>query len=132
MKIQLNDNNIITSYANIGDIEGSIEISEDQLPNDFYENYKRGYYKYDEENQLVVRNENYDEEFNMPYPNNEQVPNDVPNLNNEELNKVILMLSNLQKINVKAMITNEKLVKQNAQLTKDVVDLKNKINEGGN
>lgn len=131
MKIQLNDNNVITSYANIGDVEGSIEISDDQLPSDFYERYQRGYYKYDEENQLVIRNEDYEEDFNMPYPNKDQVPNDVPKINDEELNKIISMLSVIQKANVKAMMTNDKLVKQNAQLSKDIVELKDKINQGG-
>lgn len=131
MKIQLNDNNIITSYANVGDIENSIEVKDDQLPSEFYEHYQRGYYKYDEETQSVVKNENYDEDFNTPYPNKDQVPNDVPKINDEELNKIISMLSVIQKANVKAMMTNDKLVKQNAQLSKDIVELKNKINQGG-
>lgn len=131
MKIQIDSNNIITSYANVGDIENSIEVTDDQLPSDFYDNYKRNFYKYDQENEMVVKNEDYEENDDLNDINNDLSLEVGKPIDNEKLNKVISMLSVIQKSNVKTMIINDKLVKQNAQLSKDIVELKNKINQGG-
>lgn len=125
MKIQIDSNNIITSYAKVGNIENSIEVKDNQLPSDFYDGYKRNFYKYDEENEMVVKNENYEENDYLTDTNNNMADN------NEKLSKVISMLSVMQKTNVETMMINDNLVKQNAQLSKDVVELKNKINQGG-
>lgn len=131
MRIQIDSNNIITSYANVGDIENSIEVTDDQLPSDFYDKYKRNFYKYDEENEMVVKNEDYEENDDLTDTNNNLTLESNTPIDNEKLSKVISMLSVIQKTNVKTMMINDRLVKQNAQLSKDIVELKNKINQGG-
>lgn len=131
MKIQIDSNNVITSYAKVGDIDNSIEVTDDQLPSDFYDNYKRNFYKYDQENEMVVKNEDYEENDDLNDINNDLSLEVGKPIDNEKLNKVISMLSVIQKSNVKTMLINDKLVKQNAQLSKDIVELKNKINQGG-
>lgn len=131
MKIQIDSNNVITSYANVGDIDNSIEITDDQLPKDFYIKYKKNFYRYDEESGMVVRNEEYEENDDITDTNNDLTLESGTPIDNEKLNKVISMLSVIQKTNVKTMMINDRLVKQNAQLSKDIVELKNKINQGG-
>lgn len=131
MKIQIDSNNIITSYAKVGDIENSIEVKDNQLPSDFYDDYKRNFYKYDEENKIVVKNEDYEENDYLTDTNNNLMLEDNKPIDNEKLSKVISMLSVIQKTNVKTTMINDNLIKQNAKLSKDVVELKNKINQGG-
>lgn len=131
MRIQIDSNNVITSYANVGDIENSVEVTDDQLPSDFYDNYKRNFYKYDQENEMVVKNEDYEENDDLTDTNDNLTLEGSTSIDNEKLSKVISMLSVIQKTNVKTMMINDRLVKQNAQLSKDIVELKNKINQGG-
>ncbi|MGW9905530.1 DUF2977 family protein [Staphylococcus cohnii] len=56
MKIKVNDD-LILSYAIIGNVDNSIEIDENTLPNDFFEKFKPRRYKY--ANGKVILNESY-------------------------------------------------------------------------
>ena len=59
MLIKINSKNEITDYAVIGSLPNSIEISDDLKPSDFDDNFKSGYYLF-QDDQIVV-NPNYEE-----------------------------------------------------------------------
>lgn len=59
MKIKMNEKNEITEYAVIGGLTNSIEISDDLEPSDFEDNFKSGYYLF-QDDQIIV-NPNYQE-----------------------------------------------------------------------
>lgn len=59
MRIKLNEKNEITEYALIGGLTNSIEISNNLKPPEFDDNFKSGYYLY--QNNEIVVNPNYQE-----------------------------------------------------------------------
>ncbi|MDW3939106.1 DUF2977 domain-containing protein [Staphylococcus saprophyticus] len=59
MEIAFNEFKEIIGYARIGHIENAIEISEEELPYDFYDNYEPSKYIY-EEYEGVIINPNYE------------------------------------------------------------------------
>ena len=67
MKIKMNEKNEITEYSTIGGLTGSFEISDDLKPLDFEDNFKSGYYLF-QDNQIIV-NPNYQEPtISIPTP----------------------------------------------------------------
>lgn len=130
MKIQIDENNVITSYAIVGDVENSIEVMDDQIPDDFFGNYQRGYYKYDNDTEMIIRNEDYKPHEDVDFIDDEDNSHFVTS-EDTEIKKIINLLSSVQKSNVKTMIINDKLLKQNAQLSKDILELKNEVKNGG-
>lgn len=133
MKIQLNDDGVITGYASVGDIENSVEVSDDQLPENFKQKFVRGYYKLDD-NGAVVVNENYKAPTDETPQDTTQPSNNantgIDLTEQKELQRMIAMLSSVQKTSVKNAIVSEMLMKQNADLTKEITQLKQQINGG--
>lgn len=132
MKIQLNDDGIIIGYAIVGDIENSVEVSDNQLPENFKQKFVRGYYKLDD-NGAVVVNENYKAPTEETYQDTTQPSNNNTSIDltsQKELQRMIAMLSSIQKTSVKNAIVSEKLMKQNADLTKEVTQLKQQSKGG--
>lgn len=67
MLIKINEKNEITDYAVIGGLTGSFEISDDLKPSDFDDNFKSGYYLY--QNNEIIVNPNYEEPtISVPEP----------------------------------------------------------------
>lgn len=126
MKIQIDSNNVITSYAKVGDIENSIEVTDNQLPSDFYDDYKRNFYKYDETNKKIIINENYNPETSIPdIPQN--IPGvGIPDIDNSQIKK---MVSTLQKQGVKNNLIISNILKENEDLKSKIANLEN--NQGG-
>lgn len=60
LKIKLNDSNEIEAYAIIGDLDGSIPIQMEKMPDDFVDNFQPSYYVYN--NGEILKNESYKEE----------------------------------------------------------------------
>lgn len=58
MQIKVDGNNLIIAFAEVGSLDGSIEISNSILPFSFVEEFKPGKFKY--ENGSIVFNINYE------------------------------------------------------------------------
>ena len=120
MKIKVS-NGLIMSYAIVGNIDNSVEISDDIVPYDFLLNFKPKKYKY--EGGQIVLNENYSSD------NNEQ-PIQPPNISmpgsDEELRK---MFAEMQVQLVQANMMVMQLSQQNARLSQEMVKKKKKLEE---
>lgn len=120
MKIKVS-NGLIMSYAIVGNIDNSVEISDDIVPYDFLLNFKPKKYKY--EGGQIVLNENYSS------GNNEQ-PIQPPNISmpgsDEELRK---MFAEMQVQLVQANMMVMQLSQQNARLSQEMVVINQKLEE---
>lgn len=120
MKIKVS-NGLIMSYAIVGNIDNSVEISDDIVPYDFLLNFKPKKYKY--EGGQIVLNENYSS------GNNEQ-PIQPPNISmpgsDEELRK---MFAEMQVQLVQANVMVMQLSQQNARLSQEMVVINQKLEE---
>ena len=123
MKIKVS-NGLIMSYAIVGNIDNSVEISDNIVPYDFLLNFKPKKYKY--EGGQIVLNENYSS------GNNEQ-PIQPPNISmsgsDEELRK---MFAEMQVQLVQANMMVMQLSQQNARLSQEMVVIKQKLEEETN
>ena len=121
MKIQVNSSYEIISFASIGGLGNSIEISDDIVPYDFLLNFKPKKYKY--EGGQILLNENYSS------GNNEQ-PIQPPNISmpgsDEELRK---MFAEMQVQLVQANMMVMQLSQQNARLSQEMVVINQKLEE---
>lgn len=59
MEILINESREIIGYARVGHVINAIEISEEEIPNDFYDNYEPSKYIYDEYEGIII-NPNYE------------------------------------------------------------------------
>ncbi|MEB6244674.1 DUF2977 domain-containing protein [Staphylococcus xylosus] len=59
MEILINESREIIGYARVGHVINAIEISEEELPYDFYNNYEPSKYIYDEYEGIII-NTNYE------------------------------------------------------------------------
>lgn len=106
MEIRINSENEIVGYARVGHISGAFEISIEELPDGFFENYQPQFYKYDEL-YGIIENQNY-----KPPRNLETI----------ESSKEI---RNLYEANTRIKYLEE----ENNQIKKDFDDLKTKIDK---
>lgn len=120
MKIKVS-NGLIMSYAIVGNIDNSVEISDDIVPYDFLLNFKPKKYKY--ESGKIVLNENYSS-------GNNEKPIQSPNISmpgsDEELRK---MFAEMQVQLVQANMMVMQLSQQNARLSQEMVVINKKIEE---
>ena len=118
MKIKVS-NGLIMSYAIVGNIDNSVEISDDIIPQDFLFNFKPKKYKY--ESGKIVLNENYSS------GNNEQ-PIQPPNISmpgsDEELRRMFASMQ-IQIVQGNAMVSE--LSQQNARLAQDIINLSTEL-----
>lgn len=121
MNIKVNDD-LILSYAIIGNIENSVEINEDILPSDFFEEFKPKKYKYT--NGKIVLNENYQHNEDTAIT---PLPTHVSG-SDDELRKTY---GNLQMSSVQTAKIVWDLSMQVAELTKKTVELQNQLNDKG-
>ena len=121
MKIQVNSSYEIISFASIGGLGNSIEISDDIVPYDFLLNFKPKKYKY--EGGQIVLNENYSS-------GNNEKPIQSPNISmpgsDEELRK---MFAEMQVQLVQANMMVMQLSQQNARLSQEMVVINQKLEE---
>lgn len=121
MKIQVNSSYEIISFASIGGLGNSIEISDDIVPYDFLLNFKPKKYKY--EGGQIVLNENYSS-------GNNEKPIQSPNISmpgsDEELRK---MFAEMQVQLVQANMMVMQLSQQNARLSQEMVVINKKLEE---
>ena len=114
-------NGLIMSYAIVGNIDNSVEISDDIVPYDFLLNFKPKKYKY--EGGQILLNENYSS------GNNEQ-PIQPPNISmpgsDEELRK---MFAEMQVQLVQGNMMVMQLSQQNARLSQEMVVINQKLEE---
>lgn len=114
MKIKV-DNELILSYAIIGNIENSIEISDEIVPKSFAEDFKPKKYRYT--NGQIILNESYQ--------NNEEIPikKPIPNIDgtDEELRN---MFASMQVQLVQANMMVLQLSEQNAKMSQEIEKLK--------
>lgn len=59
MEIVINESREIIGYARVGHIQNAIEISEEELPKDFFDEYEPRKYFYDEYEGIII-NPNYE------------------------------------------------------------------------
>lgn len=121
MKIQVNSSYEIISFASIGGLGNSIEISDDIVPYDFLLNFKPKKYKY--EGGQILLNENYSS-------GNNEKPIQSPNISmpgsDEELRK---MFAEMQVQLVQANMMVMQLSQQNARLSQEMVVINQKLEE---
>lgn len=118
MRILLNSNNEITSYAIVGGFENGVEVNE--IPNDFINNFKPLKYKYVDEQ--ISLNENFSEEVSTPV----QPPIVNTPSSDEELRK---MFASMQVQLVQANMMVMQLTQQNARLSQEMVIINQKLEE---
>lgn len=118
MKILVDENHLITSYATVGGFDGDIEVDNSIIPQDFTQTFKPRYYLY--QNEQIVVNPNYEEESNTPYI----PPTITTNGSDEELRK---MFASMQEQLVQGNIIVMQVTQQNAKLSQEIVELKSEI-----
>lgn len=118
MKIKVDDD-LIMSYAIVGNIDNSVEISDDIVPYDFLLNFKPKKYKY--EGGQIVLNENYSS-------GNNEKPIQSPNISmpgtDRELRK---MFASMQVQLVQANMMVLQLSEQNAKMSQELVKINQEI-----
>lgn len=112
------ENDLILSYAIIGNIDDSIEISDEIIPSNFIDDFKPKKYKY--VNEQITLNENYQEEQPIQQPNIA-----IPGTD-EELRK---MFASMQVQLVQANMMVMQLSQQNARLSQEMVIINQKLEE---
>ena len=120
MQILTDNKNLIIGYAEVGSLEGGIEIDDSIIPQDFIQVFKPKYFLY--QNEQIVTNPNYEEESNTVYipP---MITSDTPD---KELRT---MFANMQEQLVQGNMMVAQVAKQNADLTQEIVNLKNEIEQ---
>lgn len=92
MQIKIDGDNLIVAFAEVGSIDGGIEISESIIPFSFVEEFKPGKFKY--ENGSIIFNINY-ETYTYNTINSEVESENVRlHDENEELKQTIITLMN--------------------------------------
>lgn len=92
MQIKIDKDNLIVAYADVGSLDGGIEINKSILPFSFVEEFKPGKFKY--ENKSIVFNIGY-ENYKFDAVNSEvQSENIRLSAENEELKQTIVTLMN--------------------------------------
>ena len=118
MKIKV-ENDLILSYAIVGNIDDSIEISENIVPSNFIDDFKPKKYKY--VNEQISLSEIYQEEQQPVQPPNIAIPG-----TDEELRK---MFASMQVQLVQANMMVMQLSQQNARLSQEMVIINQKLEE---
>lgn len=113
------ENDLILSYAIIGNIDDSIEISDNIVPSNFIDDFKPKKYKY--VNEQVTLNGSYQEEEQVIQQPNIEIPG-----TDEELRK---MFASMQVQLVQANMMVMQLSQQNANLSQEMVVIKQKLEE---
>lgn len=117
MKIKVNDE-LILSYAIIGNVDNSIEISNEIVPDSFVEDFKPKKYRYT--NGQIILNEGYE--------NNNEIPIEkpIPNITGTD-EDLRVMFANMQVQLVQANTMIMQLSQQNAQLSQELVKTNQEI-----
>ncbi|MDT0707370.1 DUF2977 domain-containing protein [Mammaliicoccus sciuri] len=118
MKIKVK-NDLILSYAIVGNIDDSIEISDNIVPSNFIDDFKPKKYKY--VNEQISLNESYQEEQQPVQPPIVNTPG-----TDEELRK---MFASMQVQLVQANMMVMQLSQQNARLSQEMVIINQKLEE---
>ena len=126
MELKLDNNNLIIGYAKVGGFDNGVYISDLDTPESFEDDFKKGYYKYDETNKKIIINENYNPETSIPdIPQN--IPDvGIPDIDNSQIKK---MVSTLQKQGVKNNLIISNILKENEDLKNKIANLES--NQGG-
>ena len=128
MQIKLNDENLIVGYADVGGIEGGIEIDDSIVPQGFISYFKPARYLYKEG--TIELNNDFEEENETNLPSTP--PTIVTPSTDEELR---VMFATMQVQLVQANLMVAELSQQNSDLAQEVVkineEIKN-IKEGDN
>lgn len=126
MELKLDNNNLIIGYAKVGGFDNGVYILDLDVPESFEDDFKKGYYKYDETNKKIIINENYNPETPIPdIPQN--IPDvGIPDIDNSQIKK---MVSTLQKQGVKNNLIISNILKENEDLKNKIANLES--NQGG-
>lgn len=126
MELQLANDNTIINYAKIGSFDNSIYISENELPENFTEDFVKGYFIYDYSSKSIIINENYKPDLPTP-----DFPQERPNLDisDVDISQIKKMVSTLQKQGVKNNLIISNILKKNKELKNKIVNLES--NQGG-
>lgn len=117
MKIKVDDG-LILSYAIIGNIDNSIEISDEMVPDSFVEDFKPAKYRYT--NGQIIINEGYE--------NNNEIPIEkpIPNITGSD-GELRNMFASMQVQLVQANMMVLQLSEQNAKISQETVKLNQEI-----
>lgn len=125
MQIKVNEDNIITSFAFIGGIDGGIEIDDSILPDGFVNIFGKNRYKYIDGE--VVFNNNIEEE-ETEYTLNQQDDlvkrNEIDSYSLEQLK---MMVANLQKQSLQGTKLSVQIAQQNAKAMQKITELEAEI-----
>ena len=129
MIILVDKNNLITSFATAGSIEGGVKISDSILPDTFVAEFKPCKFKY--ENGEVKLNPNYHEEEKVEIPETPQIPSVELPTSDKELRR---MFSSMQVQIIQGNRIATQLAQQNADFSQQIIQLKQEIEnlKGGN
>lgn len=117
LKILVDENNFITSYATVGGFDGDIEVDDSIVPQDFTQNYKPKYYLYQDEK--ITINPNYQPDtFEQPTTPTQPVMSDSTLKN---------MVATLQKQSAQSNIRSLKLEHENEALKSRIAQLESKV-----
>lgn len=126
MELKLDNNNLVIGYAKVGEFDNGVYISDLDIPESFEDDFKKGYYKYDEANKKIIINENYKPETPIPDTPQNIPDTSIPDIDDSQIKK---MVSTLQKQGVKNNLIISNILKENEDLKSKIANLEN--NQGG-
>lgn len=92
MQIILDDNNLIVAYADVGSLEGGIEIDHSNIPNNFMAEFRPGKFKYEEE--TIIFNKDYTDTPNPDTLPSNTMQEEIDSLK-EQIAELTTIVSNL-------------------------------------
>lgn len=123
MIILVDKNNLITSFASAGSIEGGIEISDSILPDGFVNSFNKNKYKYID-GEIIYNNEIKEEDSYTPAQDNLTQNN---NVNDQSIEQLKVMVANLQKQTLQSAKLSEQISQQNAEAMQKITELEAEI-----
>ena len=120
MQIKLNDENLIVGYADVGGIEGGIEINDSIVPQGFISSFKPTRYLYKEG--TIELNNDFEEEKEINLPS---IPPTIVTPGTDEELRVMFATMQVQLVQANLMVAE--LSQQNSDLAQEVVKINEKI-----
>lgn len=124
MIILVDKNNLITSFASAGSIEGGVEISDSILPDDFANSFSKNKYKYID-GKIVYNNEVKEEDSSYTPAQDNLTQNN--NVNDQSTEQLKVMVANLQKQTLQSTKLSTQMAQQNAKFMQKITELESEI-----
>lgn len=124
MIILVDENNLITSFASAGSIEGGVEISDSILPDGFVNSFNKNKYKYIDD-KIIYNNETKEEDNSYNSIQDDLLQDN--DLNHRSIEQIKVMVANLQKQTLQSVKLSEQAEQQNTKAMEKITELEAEI-----